>query len=279
MCQTKGGRIMPEFDLEQELAEFNKEWEESNQPEVEPEEVETEEVEDDEPEVEDLSEDEQELEQPEPEEDEEEQPEEVEDKPKKPQSKEENSAFAEMRRQNEALKKQAALVEKAAAKYGMTTEQYLAAVEEQEFKERAEKQGIPVDVLREQESLKKELDVIKQQAARDNYSATIRATQEKFTLEDEEINKVFSYLGENGFIGNYGVPTIPFEAAYKLANFEKLTAKTVKEEKQKDLAAKKARQKKSAVAHTNASTASNQDTDEIDDEFVSKKLEEMGIRI
>jgi hypothetical protein len=51
----------------------------------------------------------------------------------------------------------------------------------------------------------------------------------------------------------------------------------VKEENQKRLAEKKARQTKSALPHTNASTNTNLETEEITDDFVMKRLQERGL--
>lgn len=270
---------MPEFDLD--LDSFRKEFEENY------EETETEETEDLEQSEEDLEETEDESEtedeelESETEEDEsEEESESKEEAPKtkKTQTPEENAAFAEMRRKNEALQKQAAVVEKAAARYGMTVDQYLAAVEEQEAKERAEKQGIPVDVLRRLEKSESQLNEMTVQQKRERFFGQIETTKAKYGLEDTEVNSVFQYIGQNGHIDpNTNLPTISFEDAYKLANFDSITERKVKEAKQKQLADKKARQKKSAISHTNEGTNSNKDTEEITDEFVLKRLQSRNL--
>lgn len=193
------------------------------------------------------------------------------------QTREENSAFAEMRRQNEALAKQAALVEKAAAKHGMTVDQYLQAVEEAEQEERAKEQNIPVDVLKRLEMLERENSTVRVQAAQERYLSEVNSVKSKYGITDQETESVFRYLGERGLYDQETrTPTISFEDAYKLANFDSLTERKIKEAKQADLEAKRKRQQTTAVPHTNASTATNQD-DEITDEFVAKRLKERGL--
>lgn len=270
---------MPEFDFDP--YKFRKEFEESYKEEdeiVDDEEI----VEDDEEIIEDdleeviddeeVKDDEEEIVDEEVKQDDEA------TKTKKTQTAEENAAFAEMRRKNEALQRQAAVVEKAAARYGMTVDQYLAAVEEQEAKERAEKQGVPVDVLRRLESQEAQLGQLTVQQERERYASQITLVKTTHSLSDSDVDKVFAYVGQRGLVdGRTGVPIIPFEDAYKLANLDTITENKVKEAKQNDLAKKKARQKKSAIPHENDGTLSNKDTEEITDEFVLKRLQSRNL--
>lgn len=265
-----------ELDLESFRQEFEAEFKEepeAPQPEV-PEQSEQTEVE--EPEVDPI---EQDVEvatdetDPEPvDETEEVEPEPV-PEPKK-QTKEENAAFAEMRRQNEALQKQAALVEKAAAKNNMTVDQYLAAVEEAELNERAEKQGLPAEFLRRQEQMERQLEQMTVQSSQTQYLSEVASVKSKYNMTDTEEQAVFNYIGERGlFDPKTRTPIIPFEDAYKLANFDTVQERRIKEAKQNDLAAKKKRQQSTAIPHTNASSATNTAVeDEITDDFVLSRL-------
>lgn len=269
------------FDLE----DFRKEFEETYEEETNQDDALGQDDEELEQVDEDLEQDDEEVEQDDEDQDDEEEKQEEdaekkEDSAKKTQTPEENAAFAEMRRKNEALARQAAIVEKAAAKMGMTVDQYIAAVEEQETAQRAEKQGIPVEVLKQLESQKQQLNQLTLEQQRERFFNQVDTVKSKFSLQDDEIKKVFQYIGNNGYIDPAtNLPIIAFEDAYKIANFEQLSERKVKEAKQKDLAQKKARQKKSAVPHTNASTTTNQDTDEITDEYVDKQLRKMGISL
>lgn len=266
---------MPDLDLESFRQEFESSYEE-------PETTETEEVEtEEEPEQVEETQTETQTEESEEEEQQEEEEEgqsQQSEQPKK-QSKEENSAFAEMRRQNEALKRQAAIVEKAAARANMTVDQYLAAVEEQEAQERAQAQGIPVEVLRRLEQSESQLSTLTIQAAQDKYLADVKMTQAKLGFTDQEAEAVFKFLGENGYVNpQTRTPIIPFEQAYKLANFDSIMERKLKEDNQKRLTEKQQRQRNTALPHTNVSTTSNQTVeDEITDDFVMKRLKERNL--
>jgi hypothetical protein len=262
---------MPDLDLESFRQEFESSYEEPEQAEEEVVEEEPETVEEEPETVEEQPEETPEQEEEQPEEEEEPQ------QPRK-QSRAESQAFAEMRKQNEALKRQAALVEKAAARAGMTVDQYLVAVEEQEAQERAEKQGIPVEVLRRLENSENQLNQITIQAAQEKYLADVKMTQQKLGFTDQEAEAVFKFLGENGYVNpQTRTPIIPFEQAYKLANFDTLMERKLKEDNQKRLAEKQQRQKNTALPHTNAGATSNPTVEEeITDDFVMKRLKERG---
>lgn len=270
-----------ELDLEAFRQEFESEFKEPEQPEMteQLEETELSEVEQTE-----LDPVEQDVEVETEEAEDEQVPEVTEDEPQpepepKKQTREENAAFAEMRRQNEALQKQAALVEKAAARANMTVDQYLAAVEEAELNERAEKQGIPAEFLRRQEMMERQLEQMTVQSSQSQYFTEVATVKSKYGMTDDEEKGVFNYIAERGlFDPKTRTPIIPFEDAYKLANFDTVQERRIREAKQKDLAAKKARQSKTAIPHTNASTASNSTVeDEITDDFVQERLKRLNL--
>jgi len=184
-----------------------------------------------------------------------------------------------MRKQNEALQRQAAIVEKAAAKNGMTVDQYLAAVEEQELAERAEKQDTSPEILRRLEQAESQLANQTMQSSQDRYLADVRNVKDKLGITDAEADTVFKFIGENGYFNpETKTPIISFEQAYKLANFDSILERKVKEESQKRLADKQARQRNTALPHTNASTTSTEShTDEITDDFVKQRLKERNL--
>jgi hypothetical protein len=73
-------------------------------------------------------------------------------------------------------------------------------------------------------------------------------------------------------------PIIPFEQAYKLANFDTLMERKLKEDNQKRLTEKQQRQRKSALPHTNAgATPTPSIEEEISDDFVMKRLKERNL--
>lgn len=261
-----------ELDIDALEREFNESWEESENSESannESEETETNETETETEEIEESEEDleESETEDNETEEDLEEEEEEEEEidreqpfgekKPK--QSKEENAAFAELRRQKEAAEQQARLLEEVAAQYGMTPEQFQAAWKQEQEEKRAESQGISVDVLRRMESLESQLNQQKKSAAEQKFWGEVDSVKAKYDLTDNEINKIFSYIGDNGLVNtDTKLPSVSFEFAYKAANFDNVIDRKAKEAKQQALAAKKKRQSNSAKGHNTNSNAGNQ---------------------
>lgn len=265
---------MPDFDLDT----FRKEFEETYEPEVIEEDVETEIEDTTETEVDEIEVDESE-EVEETEEDENPSDTELEPDPEpKKQSREENAAFAEMRKQLEAEKKKAAIAEQVAAQYGMTVEQFEQAYAQQQEEARAQTQGIPVDVLRRLEAAENKLAQTEKQNADEKFWASVTTVKEKYGLQDDEIKNVFDFIGREGLINPVTkLPLVDFDKAYKIANFDKIQERKEKESYQKRLADKKARQQKSAIPPTNASTAPTSETDEITDDFVMKRLKERGL--
>jgi hypothetical protein len=187
---------------------------------------------------------------------------------KKPkQSAEDNAAFAALRREKEELARQAKVAEQIAAQYGMTVPEFEAALAEQDLQQRAEKQQVPVDVLRRLEAAEKKLAETETTSAKEKFWQSVDKVKDQYGLKKEEIDSVFHYIGSEGLVNQAtGLPLIDFEKAYKLANHDVLLARKEKEAHQKRLADKKKRQQRSAVPHTNNASTTNNDTD-FSDEF------------
>ena len=280
------------FDVEALEREFEAEWQDDNttdeqenteETDIENEELGESQTEDDETEQSEETEEEDETEEadlPDEEEEEEEieldreQP--FEKKPK--QSKEENAAFAELRRQKEEAERQAKVVEKFAASHGMTVDQYLAAVEAQEEEQRAKQQGIPVDILRRMESMESQLTQTKSTAAREKFWNEVDSVKSKYDLTNQDIDKIFTYIGENGLVNlETKLPSVGFEFAYKAANFDNVIPRKVKEAKQEALAAKKARQAKSAKGHNGSNAGATPPKEDFTVEEVTEILKKDGL--
>ena len=280
------------FDVEALEREFEAEWQDDNttdeqenteETDIENEELGESQTEDDETEQSEETEEEDETEEadlPDEEEEEEEieldreQP--FEKKPK--QSKEENAAFAELRRQKEEAERQAKVVEKFAASHGMTVDQYLAAVEAQEEEQRAKQQGIPVDILRRMESMESQLTQTKSTAAREKFWNEVDSVKSKYDLTNQDIDKIFTYIGENGLVNlETKLPSVGFEFAYKAANFDNVIPRKVKEAKQEALAAKKARQAKSAKGHNGSNAGATPPKEDFTVDEVEAQLRKEGL--
>lgn len=270
-----------EFDLESMRAEFERDWNE-------PEEVET--PEEDLPE-EDLPEDLEETPEEDPEETPEdpeedlEDPEEVQedetplDTPEVPkkQTKEENAAFAQLRREKEALAEQNKILEQVASQYGMTVEEFQKAYAEKQEEEAAQTQGIPVETFRELNSTKARLATIEKERATEKFNQSVQGVKDKYGLADNEVNDVFDYIQREGLHDpRLGLPSVPFEHAYKALNFDNMLKRKTTEDRQRALAEKKKRQRTSAKPHgSNESTPKGSDT--FTEEEVFESLRKRGL--
>lgn len=274
---------LEEFDVDALEREFNETWEDSEETQDETEQIEETETDDSE-ELEtedDEAEVEEEEQEPEEVEEEEEEPELDRDEPfqKKPkQTKEENAAFAELRRQKEEYEKQARTLEKVAAQYEMTPEQFMEKYEQQQQEQRAQQQGIPVDVLRRMEQMESQLNETKTSAAREKFWNEVDTVKAKYDLTTQEIDKLFNYIGENGLVNlETKLPIVSFEVAYKAANFDNVIERKSKEAKQQALAAKKQRQQKSAKGHTNSNAGNQAPKEDFSLDEVEAQLRKEGL--
>ncbi|MGM9949772.1 MAG: hypothetical protein ACI33P_06580 [Lysinibacillus sp.] len=275
---------MADLDLEALEREFEAEWQE---PEENTETEETEELGESQTEDSETSNTEEELETEEdeetdlPEEEEEEDIELDRDEPfqeKPKQSKEENAAFAELRRQKEALEQQNKTLEKVAAQYGMTVEQFQEAYQQQQEEARAQEKGIPVDVLRRMEHLERQVSEQQHSATREKFWSEVDTVKAKYDLTNQDIDKIFSYIGEQGLVDlETKLPSVGFEFAYKAANFDNVLERKAKEAKQEALAAKKARQAKSAKGHTGSTAGKQPPKEDFTVDEVEKILREQGM--
>lgn len=129
------------------------------------------------------------------------------------------------------------------------------------------------------ESLEAQVSQQTVQSAQEKYLEDVNRVKSSLGITDKEAESVFKFLGENGYFNpETRTPIIPFEQAYKLVNFDSIMERKVKEENQKRLTEKQARQKNTALPHTNASaTSTTSIEDEISDDFVMKRLKERNL--
>ena len=277
-------RPYEELDLDELEREFNESWVDPEPEEVEEsEDSETEEVET-ETETEEIEEAE-ESETEDSETEEEEEPEEETElnrdepfKQKQKQTKEENAAFAQLRREKEQLEQQTKVLEQVAAQYGMTVDQFQQAYQQQQEEARAKEQGVPVDVLRRMEAMERQLNEQKNSSHKEKFWSEVDTVKSKYGLNNDEINKIFDYIGKNGLVNmDTGTPAVPFEFIYKAANHDNILERKVTEEKQKSLAAKKKRQATAAKGHTNSTAGKQTSPEDLSVDDVEKMLRSEGL--
>lgn len=209
------------------------------------------------------------------------------------QTEEQNRAFAELRRQKEAAEarlreaqanqKYVDLLQQLAQARGMTIDQLYDAVEEARIQQAAEEQKIPVDVYKRLQKTETELEAMRRQAAQAKYFSDVHVFAKENNLDDHEVQEVFNWLGENGkWDDRLSVGTIPFEEAFYLkarqeeGGLQALVERKARELRQKELAAKKKRQRSSAVPHTGGQ-APAPSTNEISDEEFMAQMKKFGL--
>jgi hypothetical protein len=240
------------IDIDSMIAEFDEEWQD--------EEVETEEVAVDESLAEEPAEDETPEETPNPNDD---------DADKR------NRAFADLRREAEANKKYAAFIQKLAEEGGVSPDDLLARYEERNLQAEAERQQVPVELLKRQTSTESELAQLKDQMRAERIEAQINKVTDKYGADDNAIRDTFQYMMETG-IDPRVTDNVDFEKFYRAANLDNIIQKEVETARQRDLEDKKKRQTNASVPNgTSVSPSSGEMTD---DEF-DAEVARMGLRI
>ena len=168
-----------------------------------------------------------------------------------------NAAFAEMRRKAEENEMYAKVIQGLADKHGMTPEEVIQQYEDARLEEEAENEDVPVDVLKRLRTLESENENARKEAFISRFEAQIDDTVRKYGASDEEVRKTFDYAIKNGI--DFENMPVTFEAAYKLAHHDSLTEKAVKEAVQKELSAKKKRQRDAGIPNGAGNSQEGQD--------------------
>lgn len=192
------------------------------------------------------------------------------------QKKTADQAFAEMRRQLEANEPLAKWVHDLAAQQGFSDpKELIDAYEEQRLAKEAEQKGVPVDVYKRLYDLERENKEAKEKAKSQQFNYEVEATKNKYNLDDEQIEEVFKYMGQNG----YDAGQLPFEDLYVLANRDKIIQEAEERGRQQYLEEK---QKQQQQATPNVGTnANDKNTNDLDysKEGIFNTFKEMGIEI
>jgi hypothetical protein len=250
-----------EFDLEQFQAEFEAEWDNSEDDNN----VENEEVVDETVDT---------VDNPEDEEPQEEEPQTEEPPINDPDQEKRNRAFADMRRQLEESKKYADFLKNLAEQNGTTPDELLSRYQERQLEAEAEKQQVPVDVLKRINALEQENQTIKQNTFAERFQVQVDSVADKYGANEDDIRETFKYAIENGI--DFENSRISFDAVYKMAHHDTLVQKQVEQARQKDLEEKRKRQSTSALP---SGTSTSPSSDDLSDEAVLKMLKDMDIQI
>lgn len=192
-----------------------------------------------------------------------------------------DQAFAEMRRQLEANEPLAKWVHDLAKQQGFQDPQELIdAYEEQRIAREAEAQGVPVDVYRRLHDLEQENKTAKEQVASQQFNYEVEATKNKYNLSDDDLNKVFQFMGQNGYVDDNNMPTIAFEDAYVLANRESLIKDAEERGRQAYLEEKQQQQQQATpIVKTDVNDKTGADELDYSKEGIFNTFKSMGIDI
>jgi hypothetical protein len=235
-----------DLDIDTLLEEFEEEWDDEESAEDVSEE--TEETE----EVEEVSESE-EQEQPEV-------------NPNDEDADKRNAAFAAMRRENEANRKYADFIQRLAEEGGVSPDDLLARYEERNLQAEAQRQQVPVELLKRQNATESELHTLKEQMRAERMNAQLEAVTEKYGADDDSIREAFKYMVETG-LDPRTADNVDFEKFYRAANLDTIIQNEVKTARQRDLEDKKKRQESASIGNGTSVSPSSGDMD--DDEFDS----------
>lgn len=186
-----------------------------------------------------------------------------------------NQAFQAMRQKAQENEKAAGLVKKIAEANGITVEEVMQRFEEQQLQKQAQDQNVPVDVIKRLNTLEQENQKLTQQTKAEKFDSQVKSTIDKYGLKNDDVQNVFKYMADNGYVRQNDLPSISFEDAYFLANRDTIIEKQVEQARQKELEEKQKRQQSSAIPGGNSVSQ----TDEWTDDAVLKELEKRGISI
>ena len=194
--------------------------------------------------------------------------------PNDPEAEKRNRAFADLRREAEANKKYADFINRLAEESGVKPEDILARYEEKKLTDRAQKENVPVEVLKRLDTLEQENRQSKEQLAAERLDTQIKTVEGKYGADEAAVRSTFEYMFAAGV--DPRTAEVDFEKFYRAANLDSIIQKEVENARQKDLEDKKKRQESASIANGASVTQTGGD---LSDEEFDVMLEKMGIRI
>lgn len=209
--------------------------------------------------------------------------------PKPKQDPKVNSSFAEMRRQNKELQKQIEemskyrkLLEDIAVQQNINDpDQLVAQYYQSQEEQKAQSQGVPVEVYRQLQTQQQELEQLRQDYARQAllHEVTDLAKRYNMDVTDPKIANTWRYAVQKNLIDpNTQMMRVSFEDAFKQANFDTFVKEAQEKAVQEYLASRKERQTASPVPHGNVTADANaQVQKQITGADVRKLFEQAGL--
>jgi hypothetical protein len=241
------------LDFESELEAFEKEWQDEETVETEPE----------------AGQEAEEVEQ-------EEQPAEEQTNPNDPDAEKRNAAFAQLRRQAEENRKYAEFIQRLAEEGGVSPDDLLSRYEERKLQTEAEKQNVPVDVLKRLHSLESESTQAREALRAERFNAQVEAVSSKYGAAEEDIRAAMQEMMESG-IDPRTNDNFNFEKFYRAANLDKIIQQETEKAVQKSLEDKRKRQENASIGNGNSVSPPN--TSDWSDEDFDAELKRLDIRL
>ena len=194
--------------------------------------------------------------------------------PNDPAEEKRNAAFAKLRREADENKRYADFINRLAEESGVKPEEILARYEEKKLADQAQKQNVPVEVLKRQNATETELTQLKERLAAERLDNQIKTVEGKYGADEAAVRSTFEYMFAAGI--DPRTSEVDFEKFYRAANLDSIIQKEVENARQKDLEDKKKRQESASIANGSSVTQTGGD---LSDEEFDAMLEKMGIRI
>lgn len=188
-----------------------------------------------------------------------------------------NQAFAKMRNELKQEKQLADFVRNLAEQQGLKPEELMQAYEQRKLEAEAKEKGVPVDVLQRLNQLEREATEAKQAQIAERFNAEVALTKQKYNLDDNQLQSVFDYMAQNGYVGENNTPLINFEDAYILANKDNLIDQAKEQGRQEYLKEKKKKQQSTPANTGQSAGATEVNPSDFTAEDIAKQFEQMGL--
>lgn len=159
-----------------------------------------------------------------------------------------DEAFANLRRERDQLATDAEFIRQFAESNGMTVAELREQHAQAQLEKQAEKEGVPVEILKRLNNMEQENAQVKEQAQAERLNSQITATLAKYKGTDVEFKATLEYAAQNGMIDLVKSGAVTFEALYKLAHMDTLVESAKKNAVQDDLSTRKKRQQEASIA-------------------------------
>jgi len=181
-----------------------------------------------------------------------------------------NEAFKKLREEKEKLVESDKFLSELAASYGMSKDEMIAKIKQDQIAKQAKEKGVPVEQFQKMQQLEQEVATIKQRYLTETFNIEAERLVNKYNISPAEVQKVFEQIGATG-LDVLNNPKL-LEVAYKAINYDVALQKG----RQKQLEETKKR-RETSVSPSLGTKGTNVDTSDADmdaeiDAFLKEKI-------